>query len=48
VTLNVSVMPGLVPGIHAFFDYGGSGIEDVDGRTKSGHDGLGFIRRQAL
>jgi len=30
-------MPGLVPGIHAFFGFGASG-EDVDGRIKSGHD----------
>jgi hypothetical protein len=29
-----SVMPGLVPGIHAF-----APIEDVDGRDKPGHDG---------
>jgi hypothetical protein len=29
-----SVMPGLVPGIHAF-----ARIEDVDGRDKPGHDG---------
>jgi len=27
------VMPGLVPGIHAFFH-----CKDVDGRNKSGHD----------
>jgi hypothetical protein len=26
-------MPGLVPGIHAFFD-----SQDVDGRDKPGHD----------
>jgi hypothetical protein len=36
--LRTIVMPGLVPGIHAFFGFGGSGIEDVDGRIKSGHD----------
>jgi 2-oxoglutarate ferredoxin oxidoreductase subunit beta len=28
-------MPGLVPGIHAFFFYG----QDVDGRDKPDHDG---------
>jgi hypothetical protein len=29
-------MPGLVPGIHVF----PASIEDVDGRNKSGHDGI--------
>ena len=33
-TLNVAVMPGLVPGIHAFF----LDKNDVDGRDKPGHD----------
>ena len=28
-------MPGLVPGIHVFFDFG----QDVDGWDKPGHDG---------
>jgi hypothetical protein len=27
-------MPGLVPGIHAFFVW----LKDVDGRDKPGHD----------
>ena len=31
---NLSVMPGLVPGIHVFL----FGIKDVDGRVKPGHD----------
>jgi hypothetical protein len=30
------VMPGLVPGIHVLVRFG---KKDVDGRTKSGHDG---------
>ena len=30
-------MPGLVPGIHAFFNR----YKDVDGRNKSGHDAVG-------
>jgi hypothetical protein len=30
----MTVMPGLVPGIHVFL-----GGEDVDGRDKPGHDG---------
>jgi hypothetical protein len=34
VALSV-VMPGLVPGIHAFLFPG----QDVDGRDKPGHDG---------
>jgi hypothetical protein len=29
------VMPGLVPGIHAFLSFK---RQDVDGRNKSGHD----------
>ena len=33
------VMPGLVPGIHAFLSK-----QDVDGRDKPGHDGL-FLAR---
>jgi hypothetical protein len=41
-------MPGLVPGIHAFFDVAGRGFVDVDGRNKSGHDGLGFIRNRVI
>jgi hypothetical protein len=35
-----SVMPGLVPGIHAC---GGSRGKDVDGRDKPGHDAGGVI-----
>lgn len=31
-----AVMPGLVPGIHAF----AARKEDVDGRDKPGHDGV--------
>jgi hypothetical protein len=31
---NVSVMPGLVPGIHVLE----TDAEDVDGRNESGHD----------
>ena len=34
------VMPGLVPGIHAFFI---SFKQDVDGRDKPGHDDKRFI-----
>jgi hypothetical protein len=30
-------MPGLVPGIHVF-----TTKQNVDGRDKPGHDGLGF------
>jgi hypothetical protein len=30
----LAVMPGLVPGIHAFAPH----IKDVDGRDKPGHD----------
>jgi hypothetical protein len=33
-----SVMPGLVPGIHAFR----IGKKDVDGRVKPGHDGENY------
>ena len=32
---GLSVMAGLVPGIHVFFFE----AEDVDGRVKPGHDG---------
>jgi hypothetical protein len=32
--LSLFVMPGLVPGIHAFLD----ARKDVDGRDKPGHD----------
>jgi D-alanyl-D-alanine dipeptidase len=32
------VMPGLVPGIHVFNKFAAK--QDVDGRNKSGHDGL--------
>ena len=35
---HITVMTGLDPVIHAFFGFAGSGIEDVDGRIKSGHD----------
>src|SRR4029077_1167940 len=34
LSVLLSVMPGLVPGIHVF----GSSIQDVDGRDKPGHD----------
>ena len=38
----ISVMPGLVPGIHAFRL---RGSQDVDGRNKRGHDdGEGGVR----
>jgi hypothetical protein len=33
-TISHTVMPGLVPGIHAF-----AARQDVDGRDKPGHDG---------
>jgi hypothetical protein len=33
----LDVMRGLVPRIHVFL----SGLKDVDGRDKPGHDGLG-------
>ena len=46
MSLNTPVMPGLVRGIHAFVDFGGSGIEDVDVRIKTDHDSLGAIRGQ--
>jgi hypothetical protein len=36
-----SVMPGLVPGIHAFFAWR---FKDVDGRNKCGHDEGGACR----
>jgi hypothetical protein len=40
--LIFAVMPGLVPGIHAF---GAARKEDVDGRDKPGHDeGRGSAR----
>ena len=35
---SLSVMPGLVPGIHVLM---GSNKKDVDGRDKPGHDGSG-------
>jgi hypothetical protein len=35
----VSVMPGLVPGIHVFLS---AKEEDVDGRDKPGHDAATF------
>ena len=35
------VMPGLIPGIHVF---GASAKQDVDGRDKPGHDGVGRRR----
>ena len=31
----MTVMPGLVPGIH---DFRATGAKDVDGRVKPGHD----------
>jgi len=36
----ITVMPGLVPGIHAFFaeNYPKTSKQDVDGRDKPGHD----------
>jgi hypothetical protein len=33
--LRQLVMPGLVPGIHVFAEFG---KKDVDGRAKPGHD----------
>jgi hypothetical protein len=42
VSPNRIVMPGRVPGIYAFFYFGKSGVKDVDGRIKSGHDDFGF------
>jgi hypothetical protein len=36
--MTAIVMPGLVPGIHAFLSF--YHREDVDGRDKPGHDGL--------
>jgi hypothetical protein len=33
---RINVMPGLVPGIHAFL----CAKQDVDGRVKPGHDEL--------
>jgi len=35
-------MPGLVPGIHVFLE---CRKQDVDGRTKSGHDDVGLNAR---
>lgn len=35
LAVSCSVMPGLVPGIHALL----SELNDVDGRDKPGHDG---------
>jgi hypothetical protein len=35
MAIVLSVMPGLVPGIHDF----AAGFTDVDGRDKPGHDG---------
>ncbi len=35
-----AVMPGLVPGIHAFLSFN---KQDVDGRDKPGHDFLETI-----
>jgi hypothetical protein len=40
--LTQPVMPGLVPGIHAFLPNGG---QDVDGRDKPGHDDVVLSRR---
>ena len=39
-------MPGLVPGIHVFFELNWK-KQDVDGRVKPGHDEMGVFRRMA-
>jgi hypothetical protein len=36
-------MPGLVPGIHVLLSFK-AGKKGVDGRNKSGHDGVIFAR----
>jgi hypothetical protein len=38
-TVALSVMPGLVPGIHVFSRFNTVKSKDVDGRDKPGHDG---------
>ncbi|MGJ5181282.1 hypothetical protein ACQR16_31590 [Bradyrhizobium oligotrophicum] len=42
--MSYSVMPGLVPGIHAVL----SALNDVDGRDKPGHDDVEEAARTTL